>query len=104
MSNLCARPMPASSREFKVEERLSLSAVEDHDVDIFSGIGLGEKKDASCFPVTLVGALVVTALWSRSPTKIWKADLNCETEKNLGSISHAIKRNRILSVTHGRPT
>ena len=31
--------------------------------------------------------------------KIWKADLYFERDKNLGSISHAIKRNQILSVT-----
>ena len=34
--------------------------------------------------------------------KIWKADLYFERDKNLGSISHAIKRNQILSVTLGQ--
>ena len=56
---------------------------------------------------TRVASLTVTlvrchCIMERTPAKIWKADLYCGTKKNLGSISHAIKWNRILSVTHGR--
>ena len=116
----------ARRRELKVEgvERLSLSlslrlpsAGEDqeyHDVDAtdgFSRTDLCERKRHES-PLRLRRhtcsrsrcRCIMEQERRQRPTKIWKADLNCETEKNLGPISHAIKRNRILSVTHGRPT
>ena len=111
LSNLGARPMPAlgvksrgasvsAGEERRGEEKIMMTTVSLESLSAKKRQELRLRHTCSRSRCRCI----MEQERRQRPTKIWKADLNCETEKNLGSISHAIKRNRILSVTHGRPT